>query len=84
MPELGQTPAQRRNSRMGLALFALYVAFYAGFVALAAFRLDLMARPVFAGVNLAIIYGFGLIAGALFLAVLYMLLCKPEPENPAK
>ena len=38
------------------------------------FAPGLMARPVFAGVNLAITYGLGLILGAVVLAMLYMFL----------
>ena len=33
------------------------------------------------GVNFAIVYGFGLIVGAFVLAVIYMFLCKPEPDD---
>ena len=68
------------NARLGLWLFALYLALYAAFVYLSAFRNDLMARPVLGGVNLAIVYGFGLIFAAFVLAVVYMLLCKSEEE----
>ena len=31
-----------------------------------------------AGVNLAVVYGFGLIVAALVLALVYMLLCRAE------
>jgi uncharacterized membrane protein (DUF485 family) len=66
------------NARLGLWLFALYLALYAAFVYLSAFRNDFMARPVLGGVNLAVVYGFGLIFAAFVLAVLYMLLCRDE------
>ena len=66
------------NARLGLWLFALYLALYAAFVYLSAFRNDLMARPVLGGVNLAVVYGFGLIFAAFVLAVLYMVLCRDE------
>jgi uncharacterized membrane protein (DUF485 family) len=65
-----------RNSRYGLVLFAIYLAMYGGFMYLAAFRQDLMAKAPFGGVNLAILYGMGLIVGALVLAVIYMFLCR--------
>ncbi len=51
-----------------LALFGLYCALYGGFVVLAAFRPDLMAKPVVGGVNLAVAYGMGLILAAIVLA----------------
>lgn len=82
MNALHSTPVQRRNARFGLVLFLAYLIFYATFVALSAFRLDLMARPVLAGVNLAIVYGFGLILGAFGVAVLYLVRCTREEEGP--
>ena len=68
------------NARVGLVLFAVYLALYGGFIYLSAFRREVMARPSVGGVNLAIVYGFGLIAAAFVLAVVYMFLCRPEPE----
>src|SRR5438045_9266687 len=63
------------NARAGLILFFIYLAFYAGFMGLAAFAPQAMGRPVLAGVNLAITYGMGLIVGALVVAALYMWAC---------
>src|SRR6267142_2433902 len=45
------------NARAGLVLFFVYLAFYAGFMGLAAFAPQRMAAPALAGVNLAITYG---------------------------
>ena len=67
----------RRNARNGLLLFAVYVLLYGGFIFLAVFRPDVMASEAMAGVNVAILYGMGLIAGALLLALIYMALCRP-------
>jgi uncharacterized membrane protein (DUF485 family) len=63
------------NARAGLVLFFLYLAFYAGFMGLATFAPQAMGRPAVLGVNLAIIYGMGLIIGAFVIAVLYMAIC---------
>jgi uncharacterized membrane protein (DUF485 family) len=63
------------NARAGLVLFFLYLAFYAGFMGLAAFAPQAMGRPAIAGVNLAITYGMGLIVGAFVVAALYMAIC---------
>jgi uncharacterized membrane protein (DUF485 family) len=65
-----------RNARYGLILFAVYVLLYAGFIALAVFWTPLMAAPVPGGMNVAIAYGFMLIAAALVLALIYMALCR--------
>jgi uncharacterized membrane protein (DUF485 family) len=58
-------------SPIGLKLFVLYLAAYGVFVALNAFVPEVMKIPAIAGVNLAIVYGFGLIVGAFVLAVIY-------------
>jgi uncharacterized membrane protein (DUF485 family) len=63
------------NARSGLVLFFVYLAFYAGFVGLAAFAPQSMGQPVLGGVNLAITYGLALIFGALVIAALYMAAC---------
>ena len=63
------------NARAGLVLFFIYLAFYAGFMGLAAFAPQTMARPAMVGVNLAITYGMGLIVGALVIAAIYMWIC---------
>ena len=63
------------NARSGLVLFFIYLAFYAGFMGLAAFAPQAMGRPVLGGVNLAITYGMALIIGALVVAALYMAAC---------
>jgi uncharacterized membrane protein (DUF485 family) len=86
--------AWAHNARIGLVLFFVYLVFFAGFIALAAFGKDVMAshlalvssgevaEPCFGGVNVAIIYGFFLIIAAFVLAMLYMVLCQPEPLAP--
>jgi uncharacterized membrane protein (DUF485 family) len=70
-----------RNARVGLRLFAVYLVLYAGFVLLAAFAPAVMEHTPAAGVNLAVWYGFGLIAAALALALVYGWLCREEPRN---
>src|SRR5438105_9234588 len=65
-----------RNSRYGLILFVIYLVLYGGFMGLSAFEPQLMSKTPFGGVNLAILYGFGLIVAALVLAVIYMVLCR--------
>ncbi|MEO1619124.1 MAG: DUF485 domain-containing protein [Planctomycetota bacterium] len=73
------------NRRLGLRLFVLYLFFYLGFVLLSAFGANWMERPVLAGLNLAIVYGAGLIVAALVLSLLYGAMCKSEvpPKSDA-
>ena len=74
-----------RNAFYGLILFAIYLAFYGGFMYLNAFNRDLMASRPFGGINLAILYGMALILAALVLAAIYMFLCRAsKTEDAAK
>ena len=68
--------AARARSRIGLGLFAVYVALYAGFMAVVLVRPDWLSARPFGGTNLAIAYGLGLIAAALVLAAVYMVACR--------
>jgi uncharacterized membrane protein (DUF485 family) len=65
-----------RNTRTGLVLFAVYLALYAGFMGLSTFAPDVMKMRPFGGINLAVLYGFGLILAALVLAIIYLYLCS--------
>jgi uncharacterized membrane protein (DUF485 family) len=67
-----------RNSRIGQVLFLVYLLFYGGFVGLSAFSPATMEATPVAGVNLAVLYGFALIALAFILALLYGVLCQAE------
>ena len=64
------------SSRIGMTLFWIYVLLYAGFMVLVLFRPDLLSLRPFGGVNLAIAYGMGLIAGAFVLAIVYLAACR--------
>lgn len=75
---MNELSPRRFNSRLGLTLFALYLAFYLGFVLISAFAADWMEVTVLGGLNLAIVYGFGLILLALLLALIYGWGCRSE------
>jgi uncharacterized membrane protein (DUF485 family) len=67
---------ETRNSRIGLTLFCIYLLLYGGFVLLNAYAPDTMELTPVAGINLAILYGFGLIVAALVMALIYGWLCQ--------
>jgi uncharacterized membrane protein (DUF485 family) len=69
---------QARNARIGFMLFGVYLLLYGGFVLLNAFAPETMDVTPIEGVNLAIIYGFGLIVSALVLALIYGFVCKSD------
>ena len=73
-----------RNARVGLVLFVLYLAFYAGFMGLNAFSPLTMKWTPLGGANLAILYGLGLIVGAVLIALVYMFLCKRNADQHAE
>ena len=68
--------AERYNARLGLALFAVYLTIYSAFVLVNAFGASLMTAVPFAGLNLAVLWGLGLIVAALALAAVYAGLCR--------
>ncbi len=72
---------ETRNARVGFVLFVVYLLLYGGFVFLNAFAAEVMEMTPIAGVNLAILYGFGLIVAAVILALVYGFLCKEEPAG---
>jgi len=71
------------NARAGMWLFGVYLTLYAGFMGLSAFAPGFMALETLGGVNLAIIYGMGLIAAAVVLAFVYMGLCRRISDRHA-
>ncbi len=65
-----------RNARLGLWLFFIYLLFYGGFVLISAFATRWLEWTPLAGLNLAVLSGFGLIILALILALIYGWLCR--------
>jgi uncharacterized membrane protein (DUF485 family) len=74
--EVEDEAAVAHNTRIGVILFLVYVAFYGGFMALSAFSPSTMGKPLLGGANIAVIYGFSLIGVALLLALVYMKSCR--------
>ena len=83
-PSSPTSPERQYNTRLGLILFTIYLVLYLGFVLINAVNARLMERIVLAGLNLAIVYGMVLIVFALVLALIYGMMCKREPTEPAK
>jgi uncharacterized membrane protein (DUF485 family) len=63
------------KQKAGLRLFFLYLLIYAVFVVLNTAFPAMMESVVFLGLNLAIVYGFGLIFVALLFGLIYNLQC---------
>jgi len=86
----GPDPASAYKTRLGVWMFILYALIYAGFVAINLIAPQWMAVTAFAGLNIAVVYGFGLIVFALILALIYNAMCMrmekllehPAGKNP--
>jgi uncharacterized membrane protein (DUF485 family) len=65
-----------RSTRYGWILFVCYALLYGGFVLLNAFHSDVMQDTPWGGINLAVLYGLGLIVSAFLLAIFYDWLCR--------
>lgn len=74
----GKDPAGPYKIRLGIWMFASYLLFYAGFVAINLLSPQSMAVIVLAGLNLATVYGFALIIVALIEALIYDWLCRKK------
>jgi len=80
----GPDPASAYKSRLGLAMFAVYCVLYAGFVLVNVLTEGrAMQAIVFMGLNLAVVYGMGLIVIALVLALVYNRLCTAKERELA-
>jgi uncharacterized membrane protein (DUF485 family) len=73
--KLGEDNASERKSKLGVKLFIVYLIIYAGFVAIGLTDPDILGYHLFAGQNLAIIYGFGLIILAIVMGFIYNFAC---------
>lgn len=71
-----------RHARIGLILFAVYSLLYLTFMLLNAFVPQSMEVLVVAGLNLAVVYGLGLIVAAFAMALVYAWLCRTTVERP--
>jgi uncharacterized membrane protein (DUF485 family) len=79
----GKDPAFTYKRRLGVILFLVYGAIYAAFVILNIAKASLMEAILFGGLNLAVVYGFGLIILALILALAYNRACGKRESSMA-
>jgi hypothetical protein len=80
----GPDPASVYKSRLGLRMFGFYCVFYAGFVLInVGTEGRAMQAIVLMGMNLAVVYGMGLIGLALVMALVYNHLCTAKEKELA-
>jgi uncharacterized membrane protein (DUF485 family) len=73
--ELGADYASKKKTRLGVILFFVYAAIYAAFVFIGLVHTDLLGEKAIGNVNLAIIYGMGLIILAGVMGFVYNIAC---------
>jgi uncharacterized membrane protein (DUF485 family) len=73
--------ASEWKAKLGIKLFWLYCVIYMGFVGIAVFSPETMRIKVFAGTNLAIIYGMALIIFAIILGLVYNHVCTKKEDE---
>lgn len=78
--KLGRDDAATYKTRLGVWMFILYTLVYAGFVVINAVNPGLMQKVIM-GQTLAVIYGFGLIAFAFVLAIIYNQFCTAAEKR---
>jgi uncharacterized membrane protein (DUF485 family) len=74
----GPDPAFAYKRRLGVRNFVLYALLYVGFVVINLAVPSFMETTVIAGLNVAVVYGIGLIIFALVLALIYNRACSRE------
>ncbi|MCG8568607.1 MAG: DUF485 domain-containing protein [Spirochaetes bacterium] len=69
------------KQKLGIVLFLVYCVIYTGFVLINTLSPVVMEIIVFFGLNLAVVYGFGLILLAIIMGLIYNAICnKAEKE----
>ena len=79
----GPDPAQEYKSRLGVWMFIIYALIYVGFVAINILSPITMEATIVLGLNLAVVYGFGLIIIALAMALIYNAFCSRKEAELA-
>ena len=73
--KLEKDNASAKKTSLGIKLFFVFASIYAGFVFINTLSPATMGIEIFAGLNLAVVYGFGLIILAIVMGVVYNHIC---------
>ena len=82
--ELGKDYSIAYKTRLGVILFFIYLLVYVGFVFIGVFYPDLMGITALAGLNLAFVYGMGLIVLAIIMGLAYNYFCTRHEDKMNK
>lgn len=82
--ESGPDPASPYKTRLGVVMFIIYCVVYVGFVLTnVVSEGQAMQTILFMGLNLAVVYGMGLIVLALVMALIYNFKCTNKENEMA-
>jgi uncharacterized membrane protein (DUF485 family) len=73
--ELGRDLSIPQKTKLGVIFFLIYLAIYAGFVVIGTLFTAALGVRVFANLNLAVVYGMGLIILAAIMGLFYNHFC---------
>ena len=73
--------ASEYKTKTGLTLFLVYCVIYSGFVAINTIKPKLMGLKIVFGLNLACVYGFGLIILAIIMGLFYNAACSKTEDK---
>jgi uncharacterized membrane protein (DUF485 family) len=79
--EWGEDKASEYKARLGIYLFIFYCIVYAVYVAINVINPQTMGIIVFSGLNLAVVYGFGLIVLAMVMGIIYNAMCTAAEDK---
>jgi uncharacterized membrane protein (DUF485 family) len=74
----GEDKASDYKAKLGVYLFIFYVLVYGGFIVINVMSPKTMGIIVLAGLNLACVYGFGLIVLAIIMGLIYNYMCTQK------
>ena len=77
----GPDHASGYKSRLGVKMIIIYAIVYIGFILINTLGPELMAVKILFGINLAVIYGFGLILLAIVLGIIYNAKCTKKEDE---
>lgn len=73
--ELGRDDSIPKKTRLGIVLFFIYLLVYAGFVVIGTLYPKKLGLSALGGLNLAFVYGMGLIILAVVMGLIYHFIC---------
>jgi len=82
--ELGEDKATGKKAKLGVILFIIYAAIYAVFVIIGLLYTGLLSTKIIFGLNLAVVYGVGLIILAMVMGFFYSLICTAMEDKMNK